>query len=695
VAAVRTWAPLQAGVREGTVPIREKTHPQSLDGAQRTMTPTSALSWVACPPLTPATTRRSPVTAQKRPRRPPHSRRPAAACALSPRAPAARPAIRVLPRAVVQRIAAGEVLRGVSCVVRELVENALDASAGSVAVDIDPGVCGVTSSDDGAGMDEEAVTCAAECNATSKLRGVGGLEEIATLGFRGQGLWAIAGVAGKGLVVMSRVRGADVGARVVFREDGGVKEAGRCAMRVGTVCCAEGLPWGFDAVEVREARRWLERTALVWPAVSMSLSVKGKTVWRSGAYGGAGSDDGMLASFAGFVGRSAADFRRAGVADAKGLGGGVDVVVGVPGRVHFGDVGRIVVAINGRCVSLPDVEKRVRAAFRSLLPPRRHPAVFVRIRATRRAVCDWNISPVKSTMRLRGSDAPALVARAVELALGSDFVPLDDVSDGAQIPAGVLAAAAAEARAAAEPAGAVAALLARSRDAREREEMTAFDALGDADDGGVLADAGLGPGMASIKAIAQTLGTYILAEHNGSGLFLIEQHVAHERVLYEELVDTWATSFIALPADRVVTLPAALACDDERLLALSSLGFSLALDSNAARILTAPKPIAALPPPELTAALRALAAAGEGGVHAAAARLACRAAVRNGAPLGRRAMERLVARLARCRAPHTCPHGRPVFVELGAAELATLFRRRYSPQARGQGRRPRRTGGVL
>lgn len=638
----------------------------------------------------------------KRPRAPmrPFRQLRSAAPAPEPRStpPAPLPAIRPLPREVVQRIAAGEVLRGLSCAVRELVENALDARAMSVRVDVDPALRALTCSDDGSGMDAAGIVCAAGCNATSKLRDVGGLDAVATLGFRGQGLWALAGVAGEGLVVMSRVGSEDAGVRVVFDGDGGVQGARRCAMGVGTIVAGVGLPWGCDAAEVREARQWLERATLVWPAVSFSLSVKGKVLWRSGSSSGDGADDAQ-AVFADFVGRPAADFRRAVVADESGLCGSVDVVVGVPARVHFGDGNRVVVAVNGRCVALPEVERCVRASYRAALPSRRYPAVFVRVTASRRGACDWNISPIKSTMRLRGVDLPALVARAIELALGSDFV-VGGEDAGPHVSEGVLAAASAEAAAPGDPGAVVAALLARTRDAR-----LAAAAVGPAPnetDGGDGLAGGIGLGMTSIKAVAQTLGTYILAEHNGSDLFLIEQHVAHERVLYEELVNTWSSSFVRLSADRVVTLPAAVASDDERLLSLSALGFELSHNDSSgdcaptATVLTAPRAVASLSPADLAAAVRAVAADGLGanaGVDRAAASLACRAAVRNGAPLSGRAMDGLVQRLARCRNPHTCPHGRPVFVELGARDLAALFRRRYSPRARVA--RRRRARGML
>lgn len=664
-------------------------------------------SWVLpAAPLRTSPQKHSLPRPRKRPRPAPRATPRAASVSLPPAPPPPPPrgdahAIRALPRAVVQHIAAGEVLRGLSCCVRELVENALDARARAVRVDVDPAARTLTCADDGRGMPAAALALAARCNATSKLRDVPGLAEVATLGFRGQGLWVLASVAGQGLAVKSRVCDADVGARVLFDGDGAVREASLCAMGVGTIVTATGLPWPCGSAEVRDARQWLERTALVWPRVAFSLSVKGKTLWRSAATseGEDESSAGMQTAFATFVGRPQADFRRAAVADAAGLCGGVDVVVGVPARVHFGDGRKVVVAVNGRCVSLPDVERGVRAAFRSALPPRRYPAVFVRVTAARRGVCDWNISPVKSTMRLQGVDVSALVTRAIELALGSDFVQVDEESRAFPSEGAV---AAASLQALGGHGAAVESLLARSQSSQKTltalERSPEHEETLDAD--GEQLSVPSTPSMSYLKVVTQTLGTYILAEHDGSGLFLIEQHVAHERVLYEELVDTWASSFVALPVDRIIMLPAAVASDDERLLALSALGFDISLSdlpSGAiARITSVPRAVASLPTAELAAAVRAVATADDGGRHgvdSAAARLACRAAVRNGAPLSMRSMNGLVQRLTRCRNPHTCPHGRPIFLELGARDLAALFQRRYSPRARLPSRR--RARGVL
>lgn len=600
-----------------------------------------------------------------------------------------------------QRIAAGEVLRSPACCVRELAENALDARARAVRVDVDPGARALTCADDGGGMDAAGVVGAARCNATSKLRDVAGLGAVRTLGFRGQGLWVLAGVAREGLVVKSRVAAADAGVRVLFDGDGGVVEAARCAMGAGTIVTATGLPWACGPAEVRDARQWLERTALVWPGVAFSLSVKGKAVWRSAATPGREDDSGCRAhaAFASFVGRPAADFRRAAVADETGLCGGVDVVVGVPARVHFGDGRKVVVAVNGRCVSLPDVERGVRASFRSALPPRRYPAVFVRVTAARRGVCDWNISPVKSTMRVQGVDLAALVNRAIELALGSDFVEISE--DGASPSEGVLAAASVQALGG--HGAAIESLLTRSQASWEALTVLESSAEQDEDSIEVIGESAdtAARSMTNLKVVSQTLGTYILAEHDGSGLFLIEQHVAHERILYEELLDTWGSSFVDLAPDRVITLPAAVASDDERLLALSDLGFDLTTSDSSSGIPTVtvtsvPRAAKSLPTADLAAAVRSIAVASDGQGNAvtdAAARLACRGAVRNGTPLSMRFMTGVVQRLTRCRNPHTCPHGRPIFLELGARDLAALFNRRYSPRSRVPSRR--RAHGLL
>lgn len=507
---------------------------------------------------------------------------------------------------------------------------------------------------------------AASCNATSKLRDVSDLARVRGLGFRGQGLWALEGAA-EVLVVRSRVRDGE-GVEAVF-EDGKVR-LGRCAMAPGTSVEARGLRWEFGKKEMKDVRRWLENVGMVWSGVRFCLRCEGKVVWRS--FGVRGDVEGI----ARMVGREAGDFVAGEVEH-----GGIRVVAsaGIPGRVSCADGRRVVVAVNGRCVRMPEVERCVKLFFRSALPPRRFPVCFVRVTAREDGICDWNLSPMKETMRMKGVDLPLLVEEALGKALAlhsrEGVAVWNDELGGKEATSPVVELL----------------LQARSKD------VGLDAALSDEIQRPVNVE-----GMISFVAIAQTLGTYIVAEHNGCGIYLIEQHTADERILFEELRKSWSTSFVPLPPSRILRLPTYIALDDERLLALSCLGFKVAVDDDTsasqrvASLRSVPSVLSSLAMEALLPIICELSACGMDGkdVEDAAAEVACRLAIKNGEFLSQARMDRIVAGLARCENPHTCPHGRPVFLEIGRQDLASIFKRRYVPQRRPVSRRRRFSGSL-
>jgi DNA mismatch repair protein MutL len=190
--------------------------------------------------------------------------------------------------------------------------------------------------------------------------------------------------------------------------------------------------------------------------------------------------------------------------------------------------------------------------------------------------------------------------------------------------------------------------------------------------------------MFQLRAIAQSLNTYIVAEHE-SGIFIIEQHVAHERVIFERLRKAWSSSFV--PCAAGVELPQRLAEDDERLLVLTSLGFEINLSHADGRrkafLHSLPEVLRDAPKHEdvceLLWDLSLSNGSTEGLVDDAAAKVACKAAVRNGQALTPARMNSIVHDLMACENAHTCPHGRPIFLELSQVDLASIFKRGWTP----------------
>jgi DNA mismatch repair protein MutL len=415
----------------------------------------------------------------------------------------------------VQRIAAGAVINEPCDVVRELVENALDANARLITVEIEPQARSIVVSDNGDGISLEAgLLHIAECNATSKIRSVEDLERIETLGFRGQGLWACASFAGE-LTVSSRTAEAlDGGVQVRFASEGTAipSSVSPAAIAVGSVIRACDMKLlDFSPKALRACKNWISTAAICHPRTRFVLKQRGKVSYASLPVTTAATKEGL----ANLLGKPAAHFR-SGTANDPDLGSAT-VVVGLPSLVHYSSGNRITIAVNGRCVELPEVSAEVRSIFRSALPPRRYPGVFVHLTVMKVGACDWNVHPMKKTMRIGSTavdcDVIPLVRVALNRALSHEpfAIGMQDSSDqhlftsnSAGIPFH-------------NPSSVIASVLASKRDNAWK--------TGNQENEDDRAPAG----VFGLRAIAQVMQTYIVAEY-GTGILLIEQHTAHERI---------------------------------------------------------------------------------------------------------------------------------------------------------------------
>lgn len=584
--------------------------------------------------------------------------------------------VSVLPLDVVQRIASGEVIISFASVVQELVENAIDASASDVAVSIDFVSSSVTVTDNGVGISmEQGLALVARCNATSKLRSVHELRKgVSTLGFRGQGLWAIA-ARGKGLVIASRTEDALHGTSIAFSRNGEAipDSVSPSPMAVGTVATVRGLPWSLIGREqskaVQKCKTWLLRTALCHPTISFQLKRGRKLCWQS-VYGNGAQGEIRLQSLAKELKISPSEFRH-GSASFPGQGA-VDVVIGLPSRVHTSSRTWIVTALNGRSVAMETLSCAIIPLFN--VPRGRFPVVFVNILVPGGCV-DWNISPMKANVGFKSSQLELRVVDAVtgvikDLMQGLQKFQPDTVSDYiVGFP-----------RLSSRKPNALQTLL---------SSMASGLKFGDGKQHGLdKKDASGNPelpiGLAfNARVVAQVLRTYILIESDG-GILLVEQHVADERALYEKLLKEWKDSPFSLLREPV-WLPSALS--DEAIFSLSSLGFDVesvgdieerAVES-AYFVSRVPKMMSEVPQNELKVLILRLCSEATT-IENAAASVACKLAVRNGTFLHQQRMVSIITELMDCKNPHTCPHGRPVFVELGVRDLARLFGRSWTPE---------------
>lgn len=593
------------------------------------------------------------------------------------REPAQPARVRLLPDPLVDQIAAGEVVERPASVVKELVENALDAAARRVRVEIRQGGAALIAvTDDGSGMPPDDARLALERHATSKIQSGDDLVRIGTFGFRGEALPAIASVSR--LRLRTRARGAAEGFEV--RVEAGKLLDARAAggpegTRVEVADLFANVParrkflknpvteWGHIA-------EWLARAALALPEVHFDVQ----------------RDDRDAVSWPAVrdpLERIAAVLsdREAEALIAIAAEEGAARLRGFTSRpeAHRGTAAGLHLFVNRRPVRDRLLRHALLDAYRDVLPRGRYPTAVLFLEVPPEAV-DVNVHPAKWEVRFGDPSAVhRLIARGVRDALASRrwIAP-----SAPPIAAPTTAA------------------IGVRETARTSPGTTDWIFAGDSA-GPVPAASGAAapvtlPGdapvaglrFASLRLLGQALATYLIAE-TADGIVLIDQHAAHERVLYERLRSAWSeggverqplllTEVVDLSPDRVARVGAA---QDE----LLRLGFEVEPFGEASVAVRAiPALLAGRDPAGLVRdaadqlATRAADGAALRGPEAADrlfASLACHAARRAGDRLEAREQQALLEALDAIPWAPTCPHGRPVAVPLTRSELERRFGR--------------------
>ena len=441
------------------------------------------------------------------------------------------PRIAVLPPAVADQIAAGEVVERPASVVKELVENALDAGAMTIDIEVqDGGRDGIRVSDDGIGMERDDAVLALERHATSKIRRAEDLVGVASFGFRGEALPAICSVS----TMEIETAPADGEGTRIEAEAGAVKRVDRVARRRGTTIKVTRL---FHNAPAR--RKFLKGTRSEWRNVSemlMTLALTRRDVRFSL------SNDGKHA----MVFPPASNLRdRVAAVFGGNLAASLLEVEDVAGTMHVsglverpGDVGtatrRVHLTINGRAVRDTGIVRAAEAAYRSTIPSGVRPTLFLEIVLSGGDV-DVNVHPAKAEVRFRDR---WVVERAVETAVRRALGTMD-----AAAPIGAIAWPRAPMFESAQPVG-VEAL--RPID-REEPGFLAHQAEAVA-----IVDEPIPESRVPIPDVPPLLQlnrTYIMFEHE-NGIVLIDQHSAHERVLFEKFMATLEQG--AAPSQRLL-----------------------------------------------------------------------------------------------------------------------------------------------
>ena len=579
------------------------------------------------------------------------------------------PRVHVLPDSLVDQIAAGEVVERPASVVKELVENALDAGARRIAVEAEGGgVARLSVLDDGCGMEPEDARLAMERHATSKIRSADDLARIATLGFRGEALPSIASVSR--LVVTTSPDGSGLGSEVTA--DRGAPPSLRPARHPrGTRVVVEDLFGNVPArrkflkspeAELRAIVRMLTSLALARPDVSFILTSNGRVLLDLPAV------ESVTARLGELLGR-AADGERpiALTATASGvvLSGGV-----LPASVSFPSRAYQWLFVNGRAVKDSTVSHAISVVARDATP-QRHPALapFLTIDPS---LCDVNVHPQKLEVRLRDPDTVhRLVHRALLSALLAERRPT-------AVPAQRLSYEPPEERGAP-------AMLAEVLGGAWGMTSAAAPATASY---AAAATAVEVPRAGSLRLLAQYRDAYLLAQGD-EGLVLVDQHAAHERVRYERIRARLRSG--AAPSQGLllpVTYEASLSEAPYLARALPLLeraGFAVSeLSGRTLSISAAPAdcPSGAVAPflRDLLASVAALPEAGDGSAtarleDALAASLACRGAVMAGKALATPEAVRLLTDLSACDDPFSCAHGRPTMLTFAHGDLLRRFGR--------------------
>ena len=602
------------------------------------------------------------------------------------------PRIQVLSAGLVNQIATGEVVERPASVVKELVENSLDAGARQIQVDLaEGGLALVRVADDGCGMDGEDALLALERHATSKLRDVAGLAAIETLGFRGEAVPAIASVA---RLRLDTCAGGDgqAGTRLVV-EGGTVVENVPIARQRGTTVEVRDLFFNTPArrkfmrsppSEAGHGSEAVIRLALSHPEVGFTLRSSGRILLASAA--GASLRDRAV----GAVGREAAAHLVP-----------VDRVreeVRVHGFTTSPDASQatgrgLYLYVNGRYVRDRGAAYAVLRAYAGTLPSGRFPAgvLFIELPPSR---VDVNVHPQKLEVRFaEGRAVYDALFRAVAESLRTapwlrhaseprDLGPGDPGSWSPMrmpLAAEEVASVLAEARSlhqdehAASPSPGANGLLAFPLPPSGEEDAGAFPRA---------------PGyFGSLRYVGQHARTYLLCEAPGGALVVVDQHASHERLLFHRLREAWTARKLAvqpLLLPQIVHLPAALARALEGAAGeLRSLGLDVEpFGGDAFAVKGAP---AALSGADMGALLRDLAqqveqaergAALDQAVHDLLATMACHSAVRANQDLGVEEARALLDGLDAIDFKARCPHGRPVVFELSLPELERRVGRR-------------------
>ena len=540
--------------------------------------------------------------------------------------------IQALPTEVVYLITAGEVIDSLVAVVRELVENSLDAGATRIVVSLWPQLWRVRVADNGCGMNLDDLQQAATAHSTSKIHSSADLWKISSLGFRGEALHSLTTLAD--LEVLSRPLGGSEGWRVAYNYEGEVSQVEVVAIAPGTVVTVNNLFANCEArrqglpatnQQLKAVQNVIQQIALCHPHVNYQVWQNDKewfTICPAPTVGK------LIPQILPQVRQD--DLHEVNLQIPNQENSSLHLVIGLPDRCHRHRPDWVKVAINGRMIKTPELEQTIFSAFHKTLPRDRYPVCFLHLTISPEQI-NWNRNPAKTEIYL--NELTFWQEQITEAINKSLRISETNIKESVHTT-------------------------------RVSNLLKVAESKGEYNFNSQKSQPS--ENQPCLKAIAQLSNTYIVAEHSG-GMWLVEQHIAHERVLYEQLCESWQLVAVETPIIIYQLSPAQVSQLQRIGLDIEPFGDNLWAVRNI--------PIMLKQREDCAEAILELSWGGD--LQTAQVAVACRSAIRNGTKMSLPEMQTLLDNWQRTRTPRTCPHGRPIYLSLEESALARFFRRNW------------------
>lgn len=595
-------------------------------------------------------------------------------------APASR--IRVLDGETINQIAAGEVVERPASIVKELIENAIDAGSAAITIEISSNrkeITRIKITDDGGGIPADDVTLAFLPHATSKIKTAEDLNSCLTLGFRGEALSSIAAIAY--VTIVTRFQDEDAGTRLII-SGGEVLEQGRVGVPVGTTLTIEELFFTTPArrkflkslaTELSRVSSVIEVFSLLYPGITFRYILNGQE--KSTSHGTRTLGE-VLRALRPDEARQMIPVR------GEDRGFSLEGYISHPSLIRQ-NTQRILIAVNGRMIVSSRISGAIRAGYGTLIPSHSFPLAVLLITLDPCQV-DANIHPTKREIRI-SEESDFL--RFITLTIKETLHDLDLSHPGAEPErnAGMITTPEGYEQATVPPVSyhhfetpaqrVCEATLAGYRTTTRQLRQTRLlrEPL----------ESAVEPRFPPLTYIGQVAATYLLASNEGGDLVLIDQHAAHERVRYDQLKREQEGG--TLSQELIVPVVISLSMSESHLLAdirsdLEEEGFHIEpFGKDTWCVRGVPVVLGRSEDPETVKEIitGVLSGGAENRLRESVSRLvACRGAVKAGVILTQEQGEEIIRQLSHTSEPFTCPHGRPTIVSFSRTRLEELFRRR-------------------